>query len=101
MMEPANLSRGFDRALFPWRKRTIRRGRFHKRHTQAVRIGERQCALAKARLDRLDASAVLFQSRAPIREAVSRHFEPHFNSKAVPHARRSHLRPREKREIRS
>ena len=100
VMKPADLSLGFDRALFPWRKRTIRRGRFDKRQTQAVWIGERQRALAKTRLDRLDASAVLFQPSAPIREAATRHFESNFDGKPVPHARRGHLRPRKEREIR-
>src|SRR3954449_10030199 len=100
VMKPADLSLGFDRALFPWRKRTIRRGRFNKRQTQPVWIRERQRALAKTHLDRLYASAVLFQSSAPIRKAVSRHFEPTFPGKPVSHTRRGHLRPRKKREIR-
>ena len=101
-VEAAHLMLGSHGAVVPGRERPAgRSGRLDERDAQPVRIDERQRALAEARLDRVDARAVLLEARAPELEAVRRHFEPDLDRKPVADPRRRHLRPGKERQIRA
>ena len=66
---------------------------------QAVRIDERQDAIAETALGRSDRRAVALEPRAPVVEAVGRDREGDLGGEAVSAPRRRHLGPGEEGEV--
>ena len=98
-VEPANLPLRRNRAAVPRRERPPPCA-LDERDLHPVRIDEWQDLLAESRLERLQRRRVLLQPRAPVVEAARRNLERHFGREAVAKARRRHLRPRKKGEVR-
>jgi hypothetical protein len=66
-----------------------------------VRIDQRKHLVAEARLDLPERDAVFLQARAPIREAVGRHFQCDLDRQPVAEPRRRKLGPGEERQVRA
>ena len=79
----------------------VRGAAFGQRHTHPVDVGERQDLVAEPGLDRVDCDAVLLQPGPPPGQTAGGYFQTHFDRQTVAHLRRGHVRPGEKRQVRS
>ena len=99
-VQAADLALDRYRAGLPRREAAADGGRrLDQRDAQAVRVDDRQRALAEPRLDRGDGGAVPGQARGPPVQGVRGHGEGHLGGEPVSVARRRHVRPREERQV--